>query len=178
MSSPELPTSGRADRPEYGEYATPEEQAVRRGNVSQPAAAPPPLASAVMPGRPPGAGDRLASQLLLVLGAVGTGLTVNAAFGFNEAMASVYLQYGIPETFVPNDGTRVAQYALGASHIALYLIAVFGTGRLLRRGRRAFWFPLSIGVLAAVICVGILMAVSISDPYLLEAFQRQGRLGG
>lgn len=176
MSSPGSPTSRRPERPEYGEYATPEEQAAQRGTpevAPQPPAAHPPLAPTVLRGRAPGSGDRLASQLLLVLGALGLGMALSAAFVFDDAMVSVYLQYGIHEPFVPNDATRAAQYALGASHIVLYLIALFGTGRLLRSGRRAFWFPLAIGVLAAAVYFGIWTAVSFGDPYLLEAVQHQ-----
>ena len=43
----------------------------------------------------------------------------------------------------------------------------------LRSGRWAFWFPLTIGVVAAAAYLFILMAVSFADPYLLPAIQSQ-----
>ncbi len=185
MSSTEsakpAPPAGPA-RPEYGEYATPEEQAAQRGTpaVVAPAAAltPPPAPSTALPGRPPGAGDRLASQLLLVLGTGGLWLAVTAAFSLDQAMANVYLQYGIEADYQPHDGTRVAQIAIVASHLLLYIAAVVGTVRLIRRGRRSFWLPLSIGVLAAIVFLGILMAVMISDPNIYDFMAQQARIAG
>ena len=169
-------------RPEYGEYATPEEQAAQRGvpapGPSAAALAAPPVPSTAAPGRPPRASDQLASQLLLVLGALGVGLAVNSAFSLNEAMANVYLQYGIEANYQPSDGTRIAQIAIVVSHVLLYLAALIGTVRLIRRGRRSFWLPLSIGVLAAIIFFGILMFVMISDPNVYDFVARQAGVAG
>ena len=172
----------RPARPEYGEYATPEEQATQRGTpaVAASADAPtqPPAASNPLPGRPPGAGDRLASRLLLVLGALGLWSALNTAFSLNEFMSTAYAQYGIDAEFQPNDGTRIAQIAIAASHLLLYLAALIGTIRLIRRGRRAFWLPLSIGILAAIIFFVILMAVMLSDPNIYEFIARQAGVAG
>ena len=179
MSTPESARPSRPPRPEYGEYATPEEQAAQRGTpvpvpvpwTAVPHPAPAPTAAVVT--RPPRAGDRLASQLLLVVGALGVWLAVSAAFGLNEAMANVYLQYGIEGDFQPTGATRIAQIAIAASHVLLYLAALIGTVRLIRQGRRSFWLPLGIGALAAIIFFGILMVVMINDPNVFDYIARQ-----
>ena len=128
--------------------------------------------------RPPRAGDRLASQLLLVVGALGVWLALSAAFSLTEAMANVYLQYGIEGDYQPTDATRIAQIAIAASHVLLYLTAVIGTVRLIRQGRRSFWLPLGIGVLAAIIFFGILMLVMINDPNVYDYIARQSEVAG
>ena len=186
MSTPESARPSRPSQPsqpEYGEYATPEEQAAQRGTpvpvavpVPGPVAGPVPPAAVIT--RPPRAGDRLASQLLLVVGALGVWLAVSAAFSLTEAMANVYLQYGIEGEYQPTDATRIAQIGIAASHVLLYLAALIGTVRLIRQRRRSFWLPLAIGVLAAIIFFVMLTFVMISDPNVYDYIARQSGVAG
>jgi len=116
--------------------------------------------------------------LLLLVGALSVWLAVSAAFSLDEAMAGLYLQYRIEGDYQPNDATRIAQIAISVSHVLLYLAALIGTLRLIRGGRRSFWLPLGIGVLAAIIFFGILMFVVIGDPNVYDYMARQSGFAG
>ena len=170
------PKDARPARPEYGEYATPEEQAAQRGTPAVVVPSPaerPPAASTVLPGRPPRAGDRLASQLLLLLGALGLGLTLNMAFGLDAGMQKIYEYYNIDGEFVPSPLTRIAQYVIGVSSIALYLWALFGTRLAQRRGRRSVWIPLVAGAVAWIVVIVTFAVVELNDPNLYAAILKQ-----
>ncbi len=166
MSEPE---PSRPERPQYGEYASPEEVAAARGPLpaAQPEPAPAPGARRLpAPAGPPVAAhprrvNNLITMLLLILGIWNTVTSIPS-----------YLDFG----HVLSQGLQAAGYgsvAFGAAaHTAgivllvlslLVLIAAVGVSlRLIRLGRRSIWVPLAA---AGVFLIGsiVIMAVLVAN---------------
>lgn len=174
-------------RPEYGEYATPEEQRAMQMPLDPRAANDPnaPLAqlasmeSIVLPPPPPASApapapdrrlrlDRVITAALLGYGLVSVLSTIPRYLDFAALANEAFLMAGIPGEF--------SNFAQGTSmgNAAAFLLAVgFGltawlTIRRWRRGQRAWWVPI-VGALVTNIPVMIcLMTALMNDPAMLE----------
>lgn len=165
-------------RPQYGEYATPEEQ---RAHIRDPQAAwvyspgadavAPPAAPSVPPRVDPQGpvlrphpADRIATIALLVYGAINVVFTA-VSFLDLPAVAERAMQImGIPGEFTNVDSARswglIAAILLAVGYIVTALLAV----RRLRRGRLAWWIPL-VGALVTYAIVYVCIAIPLlGDP--------------
>lgn len=175
-------------RPQYGEYASPQEQAkiiakslppvppVLQPRGSQTSVAPVPAApvSAPAPGSTPAVASAPVSRprrrwdLALSIGLLAyAAVTILAGFSQYSDLPSVlnqvYAQQGIG-TFEGTAFAATAGFAINASNLVIYAIVLPLTVAQLRARRIAFWIPLTGGVLAAIITGSLVIAVMLNDP--------------
>lgn len=163
--------SDEQPRPRYGEYApgfTPPAPPTSPAPPAPPThepfgSAPHPAPHPVAPRR----WDRGLTIALLVLGLLGSYVGVSTGLGLNQPgfLDQALRQQGLGG-FRGTAGA--APFVLVISHLALYLLALGLSLLALRRGRIAFWIPLTAGALAAVVFWAAFMAVLFSDPGLLQ----------
>lgn len=158
-------------RPQYGEYATPEQQAAAMGQpASQPApqlpvtSAPPPYRqrpiAVVAPSR---RWNVLASFLLLAWGLYSV---ISGLFQYSDLggfIDQVYRMQGIGR-FTSTQLATTLGIVINVSNVVLYLLTVFLTIRLLRRGRPAFYVPLIGGIVAGIVGAVCLAVLMLGDP--------------
>jgi len=176
MSTPETPNSHLPPVPRYGEYAPP-------GHVP-PVEAPQPYVAQgpgpayyAQPGeRPRRTWDLVLSIVLLVIGVFGVLIAIVNAFTIDTQMEQLYAQYGVAGEYSSGPSAAIAQAVIVVSHLVLYVLAAVLTAVLLRKRRIAFWLPLSIGALAAIIFMVTLVVLALTDPVLFDAaMQQQGQ---
>ncbi|MFL1999649.1 MULTISPECIES: DUF6264 family protein [unclassified Microbacterium] len=193
-------------RPQYGEYASPEEQ---RARIRQPdatdallagqaldapatSASAPPATLAEQTRRTTSApstsalarpltGWRLADRIitigLLAYGLVNVIATSVQLFSFEQYANTILGLFGVDQAF-----TNVAQGQLwgtvaGITMIVGWLLTATLTWRQLRRGRIAFWIPVA-GALVVSIAVSIFITVPIlNDPAFSELFNQVATSG-
>ena len=199
---PAEPGSPRPERPQYGEYATPEEVAEARGPlpveptdpvsrlaapishpVSGRAAKPgshpapglrsaPPPRGAPVAARHPRQANNLITVLLLVFGVWNTATSIPS-----------YLDFGA----VLTQGLEVTGYGTvtfgAAAHTAgivllviscLVLIAAVGVSlRLIRSGRRSIWVPVVAGAVYLVASLAVMTVVVANTPALVDVLQNR-----
>ncbi|MFE1644621.1 DUF6264 family protein [Microbacterium sp. P01] len=186
-------------RPEYGEYATIEEQrariaqpdvtaaldageAVRADPVSAPVA---PAGSPVAepaPGRPvgpagksaragarPGAANRIATLGLLAYGLVSVVSTVISLGDFGTYSSTMLSLMGIDATLADPDAAKGWVFA-GMLVLGIgWLLTAVVSWRVMRRGRLSWWIPL-VGALVFSMASGALIAVPLTtDPGIMNA---------
>jgi len=178
----DLPRYGeRRPRPQYGEYATPQEQAkiiadslppvsplLVPSTVSVPVA---PARAATAPtktvpsatGRRPRRWDLILTALLLGYAAV----NVLAQLVMRDTLATIatqfYLTQGIGD-YIPNALTASLGTTLNIVTLALFVITVLVTVWMLRRGRVAFWVPIAGGVVATIAALVFVVILLQTDP--------------
>lgn len=175
-------------RPEYGEYATPEEQQAMLAPLdprasSDPSAPLPQLASMEsQPGqRPPvpNAGRHLADRFFtfafLAYGLVSVLTTIPRYLDFTTLANQAFLVSGVPGEF-----TNFAQGTSMGNMAAFFLAVGFGitawlTIRRVRRGQRAWWVPVAGAVITNIPVMFCLMTALMNDP-AMTAYT--GVLGG
>ncbi|MER7796693.1 DUF6264 family protein [Microbacterium sp. NPDC096154] len=173
-------TDGDASRPrpQYGEYATPEEQAAR---IRQPL---PPLSSAPAPAAPPVATPGVRTPAAMTPGRV-----------VDRGAAVALLAYGllslanaIPAILDPSalldllaldvdPAGLAATRAWGVAAIAVlvlgWVLTAWLTWRAHRRGWVVFWIPLAGGLVFNAVS-GVMMAIGLlADPAVFDAVLRQ-----
>ena len=167
--------------PEYGEYASPEEQAkaiarsrseeVPRSTASVPPPAPaaPVTAPTATPAAAPAAAgvlDRLVTVVLLALGLV---YLIGGAGGYLDlatTLDTVYAQFGIGE-YTPTSATSAFGIAFVASQAVIWVVSAAWSYRRLARGRRSWWVPVLGAVASFVVTVALFGALLASDPAFL-----------
>ncbi|WP_394769822.1 DUF6264 family protein [Lacisediminihabitans sp.] len=162
-------------RPQYGEYASPKDQAAAAG-LPAPSFAPPvvpPAAerAAVVPGAAPSAigtaaprrWDAFLSYALLAYGAV----TVIAGFfqftDLNAVIQQVYTMMNIG-TYTPTALAGTLGIVINVSNVVLFLVTVVVTTRALRKGRVAFYLPIIGGAVAYLVSFVCLATLMLGDP--------------
>lgn len=166
------------EQPEYGERATPEEQAraiAQSGGVQdwQRRAAIPPVdeRDAQHAPRPPArsasyALNRFATILLLGLGLVAV---IQSVFGYLDLASTIqtlYTQQGIGE-YVATDLTGSIGIALIIVHALVWAVTTWVSLRVLARGKTAWWIPLVGAAATFVVMASLLAALLLSDPAFL-----------
>lgn len=176
----DAPGGASRPRPQYGEYATPEEQRarIRQPDVTwaletgQPAAAPtPPVAPAQAgdPVRPPRLADRIATIALLTYGLFNVLSSFPAFTDYAAYADTMFSVLGVDAELTDPAAGRpwgiAAALVLAVGWIGTALLS----WRSLRRGRLTWWIPLVAGVVFTFIA-GMLMAVPLmGDPGVWQA---------
>jgi Family of unknown function (DUF6264) len=166
-------------RPQYGEYATPEEQRARI-RVPDPALTTPheatdpaplpvpsaPRAAASSPGR---VVDRLVTWGLLGYGLVTVVSSISALTDFGAFAQSFLAVLGVDAQLADPAAGRpwgiAAAIVLGVSWV---LTAVLSS-RSMRAGRLSFWIPLVGGAVANLVSGGLMLVPIMSDPAVWDA---------
>lgn len=170
-------TSDR-DQPEYGERATPEEQAraiAQSGGVQewQRRAAFPPAAERATP-QPQGVPARSATYSLnrfitiLLLG-IGFVAVIQSVFGYLDLAATIqtlYAQQGIGE-YAATELTSAVGIALVVTHALLWAITTWISLRVLARGRTAWWIPLVGATVTFIVMATLFALLLLSDPVFI-----------
>lgn len=170
-------------RPEYGEYASPEEQAqaIARSQpreASVPSDRPPHAAPAPAPAAPTGSlpapqaatpvrtGDRVATVFLLALGLV---YLIGGAGGYlalGTTLDTVYAQFGLGD-YTPTSATPAFGVAIVACQAVIWITTALWSYRRLSRGRRSWWVP-ALGAVATFLVTVVLFGVLLAgDPAFL-----------
>lgn len=171
-----MSTSDPRPRPQYGEYATPEEVAALRGTPAPPAVPAPPAGqppAAPAPGVAPGSGrpavsgarrfDRPVTIALLAFGVINLVQYAAPLLDFANTLdvAMAQTPYGSIDFGEP---ARVGGLVILGVMSALVVGSTALAAALLRRGRIAFWVPLTAGVLVVVSWVIVLTVVVLQTP--------------
>ncbi|WP_243227416.1 DUF6264 family protein [Microbacterium sp. CIAB417] len=172
--------SDERPRPQYGEYATPEEQRARirqpdatfdldagkAPDAAPPAPAPNPAAGPVA--RNPRAMDRVATIALLALGLFEVLRSIPGFVDPNELLTQLLTQFGVDGGLSDAAGAR----AWGAAAAILLAVGWFATAAVsvwnLRAGRLSFWIPLVGGVVFTLLASVLLVVPLMSDPGLMQ----------
>ncbi|MFF0909919.1 DUF6264 family protein [Microbacterium sp. HMH0099] len=165
-------------RPQYGEYATPEEQqariqrpevteALEAGQAPQPEK-PAPVASAASPAAPLGRGARIDRGVtfgLLIYGLITVITTIPQLLDFPTTAETLAERMGATDTSFTNLG---AGFVLGAVAAAIYGIGWLATAALtwrrLKRGRISFWVPLAGFAVTTFLASIVIMFALLGDP--------------
>lgn len=168
------PSPDPRPRPQYGEYASPQEQ---RAHIRQPQAPPAPTAAPVPEAPAPAvparavAVDRIVTIAMLAYGAVSVIVTIPTLLDLAPLLDQVYKMWGVPGTFTATAAARgwgiVAAAVLAVGFVATAFIA----GRMLRRGRRAWWIPLVGAVVTYIVMSFVMIAPLMADPALASFLQ-------
>jgi hypothetical protein len=165
-------------RPQFGEYATPEEQQARiqrpevtesldAGVAPQPAA---PASSTVAPA--PARGplvDRVITLMLLVYGLFSVVTTIVQVLDFPHYAEQAAKVLNVDATYSNLAAGFVWGAVAAVVYGVVYLVTALLTWRRLKRGRIAFWIPL-VGFAVAALVGGTCIAIAIvSDPAYLSA---------
>lgn len=164
-----------SDRPQYGEYATPEEQRARRGlppvdaadaasvpapKAPDPAMPPQPAASGA-PARPVG---RLITFLLLGFGLFNVLSSIPQFLNMSETLSGSMELLGLDGEFTSYAAARTWGTVAVVILVIGYAVTVWLSLRRLRAGRSSWWVPLVgfvVTMLLVSVCISIVM---FSDP--------------
>lgn len=181
--------SEQRPRPQYGEYATPEEQAramgIHRplpppvpGTAVPPAAEArhPPLSAPVVPPLPEAATmrrwDVTASAVLLMIGLYSVLYTFVLMAQLPAALSSALAAWGITQPFTSLHAASVVAIVVDVVYGVLWIAALGGTIARLRRRRSAFWIPLTAGIVAVLVWLVLVSAMLVHDPAFTAYLQR------
>jgi hypothetical protein len=173
-------TDDERPRPQYGEYATPEEVAALRGPDAEPlpVAAPRPPAGRPIPGPPPagqvrpGTWDNVLTMVLLGVGVV---FVIQNCIGYAQLPATLSQSLdaiGYSDVHIPQSA-QVWGWVLVVVNIGLLFGALVISLRRLRHGRLAFWVPIVAAVIASVVTTIIVGGV-LSTTDFLTVLQNRG----
>lgn len=126
--------------------------------------------------RLPPAWDRPTTIVLLIIGLFGVFFAVQTQSGLPQAIATIYEQQGLGG-YTPAASVAGIIVAGQVIQLGLYAVAVGVSVLLLLRRRLAFWVPLTVGLIALLALFGIVLAVLLSDPTLVNRMQTTG-IGG
>ncbi|MHA7986077.1 DUF6264 family protein [Rathayibacter sp. CAU 1779] len=196
--------AGSRPRPQYGEYATPEEQrAAIKAPETNPHYAPPEpdevesaptqhpfTADATTRQNPPvdpdspaayngsaflrHPADRVITIALLVLGLYNVITTIMQRSDIPDEIALLYSSAGITGDYTVTSLTGTVADVIAIVSMALWVVAAGLSTLTILRGRIAFWIPLVAGVLASLVNSAGLLVLVFHDPVFL-AFLQQGR---
>lgn len=182
---PRTPADEVRPRPQYGEYATPEEQRARiqRPEVTEALEAgvapqPKPVVEQRASSKPApmpvpttrgGRIDRIVTFGLLVYGLFSVVTTIIQLLNFPEYANNFARVFRVDATFT----NLTAGYLWGAAAAAVtgigWLLTALFTWRSMKRGRISFWIPI-VGALISTIIAAVLSLIGMSsDPQFLSA---------
>jgi hypothetical protein len=170
-------------RPQYGEYATPEQQHRARGYADFPPPSPAPPPFAAHPQASVGASMTTTASprrwdLVVTAALLGYGLYTVIAGYFRYSnmaglMTQIFATQGL-DAYAPNALATTLGIFINVANSVLWLLAAWITLRLLRGGKLSFYVPLIAGVLAAVVTAICLMALALSDPSFMTQIESRG----
>ncbi|WP_336645990.1 DUF6264 family protein [Microbacterium sp. USHLN186] len=164
-----------SDRPQYGEYATPEEQRARRGlppeDAADAASVPTPTAptpatpvgppTTEAPARPVG---RLITFLLLGFGLFNVLSSIPQFLNMSDTLSGSMKMLGLDGEFTSYAAARTWGTVAVVILVVGYAATVWLSFRRLRAGRSSWWVPLVgfvVTMLLVSVCISIVM---FSDP--------------
>ena len=186
------PVSDPRPKPQYGEYATPEEVAAARGPLpverpmTHPTAHPiaSPLASPDrrLPSAPQPRGTRTAAAhpagrwntpitaSLLTIGAWFTVSSIPGFLQFGSVLSQAFAMYGVADVTFGQLAQTVGIVLLTVS--LLLLVAAIGLALLaIRRGRRSIWIPVVAGIAMVASYFVAVSVVVANTPGALDLIQ-------
>lgn len=165
-------------RPQFGEYATPEEQQARiqRPEVTEaleagvaPQEASPATASPTAATRRGPLVDRVVTLMLLVYGLLSVVTTITQVLDFPAYAEQAAQVLNIDARYTNLPAGFVWGAIAAVVYGVVYLATAVVTWRRLKRGRIAFWVPL-VGFAVSTLLGGACIAVAlVSDPGYLSA---------
>ena len=172
--------SEQRERPQYGEYASPDEQVAAGGYAVEPeplvAPAPlaPPVASTRVAGVPPATRpwDLALTVAFLAFGAYSVVSSIPGLLDFGTTINQIYALSGY------GDYTELA-LAVGiglgilVSQSVLFVITVVITALRLRAHKIAFFVPVIGGVVAGVVIFVLMLVAIVSDPSFADTLNSQ-----
>ena len=172
-----------SSRPDYGELATPEEQAAARGIPLDEAILPPPEPGTATQAAPPPAPveeavprRRLWDSLLTTLIIMLWSLSVFSSFAdfakLGDTTAGVFERQGWGE-FSAFDIAGPIGLAMNVVQSLLLVITLYLTYRATKAGRITFWIPLVTGVVSLLIISVLWAIVWSSDPAFVNWLESQ-----
>lgn len=179
---------GARPKPQYGEYATPEQQRasiqvpfdvahpepvpVPVTRTAQPERPRPPAASPTRAGTPPTrSGDRFATIALLAVGLINVVTTVPGLFRVSDTLNQAFKQMDIGSFTATPVSTGVG-IGLAIFYVLAWLATLALTLRALRSGRIAFWIPLVAGVIVTVLALICFLILFFNDPSFMSYVTR------
>jgi hypothetical protein len=161
----------RLPAPQYGEYATPQDQA-RAAAGSQPQ--PPALAGAAVPDSPPAPARRKPRRWDLILTSVLLGyaaVNVLAQLFSGSTLTTVMAQFSRAQgigVYTPTALGQTLGTVLNVVTVVLFIATVFATSWMMRRGRISFWVPLVGGAIATIVAVVFAVVLLRGDPAFIS----------
>lgn len=172
-------------RPQYGEYATPEEQRarIRQPDVTEslaqgtapgrPAAPVAPAAASAPPTRAAGTRqqssvDRVITIVLLALGAVNVLFSSMSYLDLATAVTRTMETLGAPGEFTNTAAAQTWGAIAATVLIAGYLITLVAALQRLRTGKTTWWIPVLGAVLTYAIVMTCLSVPLLSDPAFMD----------
>ena len=163
-----------SDRPQYGEYASPEEQRIRAGLPPlgvEPAPSAParqPAAPGVGPASPARRIDRVAAFTLLFFGLFNVVTSIPGFLDLSRTLNESLRMLGLEGEFSNFAAARTWGAISVVVLLAGYAVTVWLTMRRMRRDRSAWWVPL-VGFVVTMVAVSMCLAVPMfGDPAFLQ----------
>lgn len=162
--------------PQYGEYASEEEQAkaiARSGAAPAPQRPADPVGPAFAGARSatPRIVDRMATIFLLAFGLVYLIGGAGSYLDLPTAMRTVYEQFGV-DGYTPLPQTAAIGVAIVASQAVIWLVTAVWAYRRLAAARVAWWVPVLGAVVSFLVSVILLGSLLVADPDLLAHLTR------
>lgn len=162
-------------RPQYGEYATPEQQqAAIREPLPQPVVEPvhtaptPPSAAPISPVAPAKVpGDRVVTLILLGIGLLSVLLIGLPMASFSVMLPEVLLQAGVPAEYANIERSRLWDVAMCAVYVIGFAVTAFFALRRLRAGKLSWWIPIVGAVITGVLFNIVASTAYATDPGFL-----------
>jgi len=158
--------SDERPKPEYGEYATPEQQAAAMGRAYVPPPPEPPAAPITptssrlaepYPVRPSGYANRFLTVFLLGLGALSLIGNVSTYLNYATALKGVMTASGLSSVSVPS-AVNGAGIPTLIANIVIFAASTILSVLVIRRGRVSFYIPI-LGFLLFVVVTTFLLYV-------------------
>lgn len=183
MSTPSAPEE--RPRPQYGEYATPEEQRARiqqpdvtwaletgqaaEGGQAHPAPSGGAPVAAPVSGMTPGRGvDRAVTLALLALGALNVIITAVTYFDLVGLANQAFSLLGVPGEFTNVESAQLWGPIAAVALITGFVLTALLAWRSLRAGRISWWIPV-VGAILTYIVVYVCLAIPLlGDPAFME----------
>ena len=164
-------------RPQYGEYATPEEQ---RARIKQPdttwmleTGQDPDVPVAPAPAAAPAQGgrfvDRIATIALLVYGLVTVVTGIPSMIAYDAYAGTLLDVMGVDAQLADPAAGRPWGIAAAIVLAVGWLITAYVSWRSLARGRVTWWIPLLAGIVFTFVSGVLLMVPIVSDPTVWNA---------
>ena len=115
--------------------------------------------------------DRPVTASLLVLGLLGTFITISVLVPLPEALQMLYTQAGLG-TYTPADSVAAIITAGSISQVVIWLATAVASILLMLKNRRAFYVPIIGAVVSFVLLIAAIAVVLAGDTALLDYFSR------
>ena len=172
--------SEQRERPQYGEYASPDEQVAAGGYAvePEPLVAPeqlaPPVASTRVAGVPPATRpwDLALTVAFLAFGAYSVVSSIPGLLDFGATINQIYSLsgYGDYTALALADGIGIAVLV---SQSVLFVATVLVTSLRLRARKIAFFVPLVGGAVAGIVIFVLMLVAIVSDPAFAATLDSQ-----